>query len=72
LSGLCKTQSNIMDEIKLGSTVCDKVTGFTGVVTAVCNYLYTSARVEITATRVESDGQTQSLWTDIARVELCK
>jgi len=53
----------------LGLTAKDKVTGFSGTITAVCTYLYASARVEITATKVEADGTTQYLWTDYQRVE---
>lgn len=58
------------DSLELGQTVKDRVTGFTGVLTAICEYLYASKRVEISATKVESDGTTQSLWVDAARIEI--
>jgi len=39
-------------------------------VTAICTYLYASARVEITATKVETEGETKAVWTDYQRVEV--
>lgn len=53
----------------LGEKVKSKVSGFEGVVTARCEYLYTPARVMLTAK--SKDGKVpEDYWTDEADIEI--
>jgi len=50
-----------MEEMKLGDTCHDKVSGFTGTITGITEYLDDIRRVEITATTTQ-DGDIKSEW----------
>lgn len=49
---------------KLGDRVSDRVTGFTGIVTAVASYLFGTDRVQVQAEEINSEGKTVELWFD--------
>ena len=43
-------------EIKLGSTVRDKISGFTGIATGRTTYLFGCVRVTVTPVKIKEDG----------------
>ena len=47
--------------IKLGGKVVSRISGFTGTVTGICNYMYSQTRVEVTAPSVDG-AKPQSDW----------
>lgn len=51
----------------LGTVAKDKVTGFTGVITAWCEYKDALPRAQLE--RLDPDGKLQSEWFDAARLE---
>lgn len=53
--------------VKLGSTVRDTVTGFTGKVTARCEYLHGPARVHVETLNVVGDHH--EAWLEEGRLE---
>ena len=59
-----------MPEIKLGDHVRDKITGFAGVVTAVCDYV-TGCRQLLLAPLLSETGEYRKpMWFDIDRLEI--
>jgi len=63
-------KENTMEEmINLGDKIRDKITGFTGIATAVTIYLHKCPIVEITAQEL-SDGKLMILWFDEPQVEV--
>jgi hypothetical protein len=53
-------------EIVLGETYKDSVTGFIGIATAKCVYLYSSASINLES---QVDGKPVSQWFDIHRIK---
>lgn len=61
--------STLTKDNMLGKEYRDKITGFTGTVTAFCSYLTGCDQVGLTP-KVNAEGKTQpSEWFDIGRVE---
>lgn len=56
-----------MNEIKLGDKVTSKVSGFTGTVTAKCEYLYSETQYAVTATEL-TDGEAKISWFALAEL----
>lgn len=57
--------------IKLGDKVTDKVTGFTGIVTARCEWITGHVQIEV-APLCEKDGKmVDDKWLDENRLEKC-
>ena len=55
--------------MELGSTVKDRITGFEGVVTGVCNYL-TGCAQALVAPKIGADGSHKdSVWFDVQRLD---
>ena len=61
-----KDKEEIMD---LGDKVRDKITGFTGIATAVTLYLHKCPLVEVTAKEL-SEGKLITLWFDEPQLEI--
>jgi len=59
-----------MDGIALGDTVKDKVSGFTGVVVAIINYLYGSSRAQVVSKVVDSKNQPVDQWFDLDQLSI--
>lgn len=57
-----------MDKHNLGDIVADEVTGFEGVVTAICKYAYETDQVLVEARELDRDGQPVAKWFPHARV----
>lgn len=56
-----------MNEIKLGDKVTSKVSGFTGTVTAKCEYLYSETQYAVTANELIG-GDEKTKWFSIAEL----
>jgi hypothetical protein len=54
-------------EIELGMRVKDQVSGFTGIVTGIAQYLFCSNRALVETNELK-DGKPVSEWFDIARL----
>lgn len=57
-----------MENIVLGDTYTDSITGYTGVATAHCVYLSGDPRVEITALVTGQNPDPDGKWFDQARI----
>ncbi len=60
------------ERIKLGARVKDKVSGFTGIVTARCEYLSEAPRVLVEAQATESGARAAESWYPETRVEIAE
>ena len=59
-----------MNEIKMGQTVKDKITGFEGIVTGHCQYISGCDQL-LVQPRVGSDGKkADAYWFDLQRLEV--
>lgn len=58
-----------MNKIELGDKVRSKVSGFSGTVTAICNYLYSETMHQVTSTTLNPDGKENKLWFTAAELE---
>lgn len=52
---------------KLGDQATDSITGFSGTITAMAQYIHASPRAEITANAL-INGEVKSLWIEEARL----
>lgn len=50
-----------MNEVKLGDKVKSKVSGFDGIITAKCEYLYADTQYQVTAL-MSVDGEVREHW----------
>jgi len=57
-----------MNTLELGNKVVDDLTGFTGIVTGICQYLNSSTRVQVTSQELK-DGKTIEEWFDVLRLK---
>ena len=55
-----------MESVELGAKVKDKVSGISGTVTAICKYMCSPDRVEVT---YEKEREVKELWLPIGRLE---
>lgn len=61
------------EQIELGRSARDTITGYTGVVTAICSYLHGSDRVQLQVPGLTSDGEPVAAeWFDIDRVSVMR
>lgn len=59
----------IENDLVLGSTVTDRITGFSGIATGICRYVSGCVQVSI-APRCGDDGKLpESQWFDVQRLE---
>ncbi len=56
-----------MEDIKLGDKVTDPVTGFTGTVTVISNYISGLTQVGVEA--LDANGKIRDEWFEIGRVK---
>ena len=54
----------------LGKKARDSVSGFSGIVTAVCQYLRGDPRCEITAINPEAGKSPAEMWLDVTRATI--
>lgn len=57
------------NEIKMGQKVKDRITGFTGRVTALCTYI-TGCDQACVTTPADKDGSTKTSWPDVSRLKI--
>ena len=58
------------EEIKLGATVRDKISGFVGVVTGRCEYLNGCVQFQVSPTTLKDGDIQKSHWLDIQQLEV--
>lgn len=58
--------------VKLGHTVRDRLTGFSGVVTGLCAYITGCNQALVTPRVVEGGKYPEPHWFDEQRLEVCK
>jgi hypothetical protein len=55
--------------VNLGDKVKDNITGFWGIVTARCEYLYGCVRVQVTSKKLDEKNKEIELWFDEQRLD---
>lgn len=68
MGGFVKPVYENMDKIKLGDKVCSSVSGFSGTITAKCEYLHSVAQYCVTAKCKDND--IKEAWFAASELEL--
>ena len=59
-------------KIDLGSTVKDTITGFVGIVTGRCEYLYGCVQCSVKPTELKDGAPQKAVWIDEPQLEVVK
>ena len=60
-------------KVRLGDVVRDEVTGFSGLVTAICRYRYSSTQVEVSPMAINGKGErVKESWIPLKRLEVIR